>query len=170
MHPIAKGFAVAAALMIAASVSTPARADVFKCTVDGRTVYQDKPCAGVIAATPQQRTARSETAGGIRVPEYLERPPMPGATPLAILHRQILDAEAYSRRLHTAYDADVRLTRARVAGLPMDQQNREAEALHAKWDSHLQQASKRSDDLMKQLRRECPGGAALSEGREVCRR
>lgn len=170
MHPVAKGIAYAAGLIMAAALSSPARADVFKCTVGGRTVYQDTPCTGRVEEKPQQRTARSETAGGISVPRSFERSPTPGASSLSTLHQQIRDAETHRRRLDTAYDADVRATRARVAGMPMDQQNREAEALKAKWQPQLQQADQRTRELSEQLRRECPGGASLSDVRQECRK
>lgn len=167
MHPAAKGIAVAAGLL-AAILSMPVRADVFRCTMDGRTVYQDKPCAGGADEQPQQRTARSETADGIAIPKPFKRTPTPGAPPLATLHRQIRDAATHESRLRTAYEADVRLTRARVQGLPMDQQDREAQALMAKWEPQLEEAAQRSQDLVDQVRRECPGGAAFNDSRQEC--
>ncbi len=170
MHPVAKGFALAVGVFTAAALSMPAHADVFRCTVDGRTVYQDKPCAGGADEKPRQRTARSETAGGIAVPKAFDRMPTPGASSLATLHRDMQDAETHRRHVQTAYDADVRLTRARVAGMPLDQQDREAEALKAKWLPQIQQANQRTDDLRDQLRRECPGGASLSASRQECRK
>lgn len=170
MHPVAKGFAVAAGLLVAAALSTPARADVFKCTVEGRKVYQDKPCVGAADEKPQQRTARSQTARGIAVPRSFDRAPTPDASSLATLYQQMQDAEAHSRRVSQAYDAEVRLTRARVAGLPIDEQSREAEALKAKWEPRLKQASQRTKDLIGQLRHECPGGAALNASRQECRK
>jgi len=169
MHPVANGIAVAASLLVAV-LPQPVRADVFKCTVEGRTVYQDKPCTSGADEKPQQRTVRSQTAGWIAVPRSFDRAPTPGASSLATLYQQMQDAEAHSRRVSQAYEADVRLTRARVAGLPMDEQSRESEALKAKWEPQLKQASQSTKDLIDQLRRECPGGAALNASRQECRK
>lgn len=170
MHPVAKGIAVAAGLLTAAALFTPPRADVFKCTVDGRTVYQDKPCSGGANEKPSQRTARSETAGDIAVPKAIGRGPGSDPSSLAALHQQMRDAEDHRRRVERAYDADVRMTRVRVAGLSAEEQNREAEALKAKWLPEMQQANGRTDELRDQLRRECPGGASLSASRQDCRK
>ncbi|HEY5802510.1 MAG TPA: hypothetical protein VIT90_02280 [Lysobacter sp.] len=167
----AKGIAITAGLLGAViAAPMPARADVFKCTVGGQAVYQDKPCAGGGDGKPLQRTARSETAGGVSVPQPIERSPAPGASSLTTLHQQIRDADSHSRDLQTAYEADVRATRARVAGLPMDQQTREAEALKAKWQPQIRQADERSRELRDQLRRECPGGAILNDRSQTCSR
>jgi len=43
------------------------------------------------------------------------------------------------------------MTRAHVAGLSAEEQNREAEALKAKWLREMQQANKRTDELRDQL-------------------
>jgi len=102
MHPVAKGIAVAAGLLMAAALSTPARADVFKCTVDRRTVYQDKPCAGSANEKPSQRTARSETAGGIAVPKAIGRGSTSDPSSLAALHQQLRDAEDHRRGVERA--------------------------------------------------------------------
>ena len=65
------------------------------------------------------------TAGGVSVPQPIERSPAPGASSLTTLHPDSRRRLPFCAICMTAYEADGRATRdARVAGLPMDQQTR----------------------------------------------
>lgn len=147
-----------------------ASADVYKCKVDGRTVYQDTPCGDAADAEPYRRTARNETAWGMAIPEYEPRPEVPGQSRLAALHRQIQDARRHAEHLRTLYDADVKATRAKALDLPPALQDREAEALRMRWQPRLRQADERLKALTEEVRRLCPKGAVLNDRQQLCSR
>jgi hypothetical protein len=146
-----------------------AAADIFKCSVNGQTVYQDQPCAGAVVGVPYKKT-EPVVDTGLSVPAYQPRQSVPGGSRLASLQQDIHDASAYYRQLQRLYDADVKLLRLRVAQLSRPEQQRAVEALNAKWQPQLQAASRRQQSLVDELRQLCPHGAMLNAQTRQCSR
>lgn len=143
--------------------------DIFKCPVRGRTVFQDHPCAGAAVGTPY-RSDGPATDPGLSVPVYPARTWAPGSSQLVRLRQDLADATAYSRQLQRLYDADVKMTRLRVASLPKPEQQRAAEALRDKWQAKLQAASQRERTIVDEMRRLCPHGAVFRGQTPQCGR
>ncbi len=58
--------------LVAALITHPAAAGMYKCVEDGKTVFQDRPCAGsgsAITVTPANSTVAPENASGKVQPE-----------------------------------------------------------------------------------------------------
>lgn len=146
-----------------------AATDIFKCSVQGQTVYQDQPCAGAADGVPY-RKGESDVDPGLSVPAYQPRPSAPASSSLVTLYQDIRDASAYSRQLQRLYDADVKMTRLRVISLPRPEQQHAVEALNAKWQPQLQAASQRKQALVDELRQLCPHGAILNAQSQQCAR
>lgn len=159
------------ALVVPAALPLTALAasDIFKCSVQGQTVYQDRPCAGAATGVPY-RKVQPIVDPGLSVPPYLPRPSAPAGSQLAQLQQHIRDASAYSRLLQRLYNADVKMTRLRVASLSRPEQQRAVEALKAKWQPQLQAASQRERALVDEVRRLCPHGAILNAKSQLCAR
>lgn len=166
-----KRFVALAVLAVLLPLQAPVlvASDIFKCSVKGQTVYQDRPCAGAATAAPYKK-AEPVADPGLSVPAYQARPSTPGSSTLAALHQDIQDASEYSRQLQRLYEADVKMTRLRVASLSRPEQQDAVEALKAKWQPQLQAASRRKQSLVDELRRLCPHGAMLSARAQQCSR
>lgn len=159
----------ASTAMLALPSTGVAAADIFKCSVQGQTVYQDQPCAGAAVGVPYQKVEPAVDPG-LSVPAYQPRPSAPGSSSLARLQQDIRDAAAYARQLQRLYDADVKMTRLRVASLSRPEQQRAVEALRAKWQPQLQAAERRQQALVDEVRRLCPHGAILNAQSQLCAR
>jgi hypothetical protein len=156
-------------VIFALPLTTSAAADIFKCSVQGQTVYQDRPCAGAAVGVPYRKVA-PVVDPGLSVPAYQPQPAAPGSSQLAKLQHDIRDASAYSRQLQRLYAADVKMTRLRVASLSRPEQQRAVEASKAKWQPQLQAAERRKQALVDEVRRLCPHGAILNAQSQLCAR
>jgi len=132
-----------------------AQAEVYRCSVGGRTVYQDLPCADATEAVPHKA---SGAPGAAR-----SAPPDRGT-----LHRQLLDAREQSERLRTLYERDVQQAKANAATMSLDQQRQLTKVLHARWDPKLQAAGRREQELTDALRKICRGGTTLNAQTQQC--
>lgn len=118
-----------------------AQAEVYKCSVGGRAIYQDQPCADSTEAGPYKAgAARSNLA--------------PPSSDPATLQKQLKDAREHTARLRSLYDQDVQQAKAKAMSL--DQQRQRTKVLHARWDPKLQEAGRREQELSEALRRICP--------------
>jgi len=148
-----------------------AHADVYKCRVDGRTVYQDTPCPGAAELAPykaDRAPAQKRAPQAIAAPAGRRPYDAPPASTPRGLYEQMQDAREYSEVLQTRYDHEVKQARARAPTMSQEQQRRLSQALHAKWDHQLQAAGTRERKLSEALRRMCPGGASINERTEHC--
>ncbi|GAB3355837.1 DUF4124 domain-containing protein [Lysobacter tyrosinilyticus] len=123
----------------------PAWAEVYKCKVAGRTVYQDQPCTEAGAEPAKTTGAASGNA--------------PPSSDLATLHRQMQEAHEQSAQVRAAYERDLQETKAKAGAMTLDQQRQFTKVLHARWDPKLQAAGRREQELSDWLRKICPGGA-----------
>jgi len=143
-----------------------AQAEVYRCSVGGRTVYQDRPCAGTEEGAPYKAAA-----GGARadvVPMGGRSNNAPPSTNLRTLHQQMLDAREQSNRVRTLYERDVQQAKAKAATMSLDQQRQLTKVLHARWDPKLQAAGRRERELSEALQKMCPGGATLNAQIQQC--
>lgn len=127
-----------------------ARAEVYKCSVGGRTAYQDQPCADTTTAVAHKATGVS---GGIGAGSNS----MPPASDPGTLHKQLLDAREQSARLRVLYERDMEQAKAKAATMSLEQQRQLTKVLHARWDPKLQAAGRREQELSEALRKMCPG-------------
>lgn len=144
-----------------------ARAEVFRCLVGGRAVYQDLPCdqvapvepyraplAPAVPASPRDETPTTATEGG------------PGD--LRALHRQIQAAVADERGLQADYAAALEAQREKARHQTNAAAEAEVRALDALWQRKRLVAEQRRQSLLNELRRRCPGGASLGDQKLVC--
>lgn len=160
-------FALAAAVL-GLMLPTVASADVYKCGVAGKTVYQGTPCAGAPDARPHVQSKQGDTAvlPGAGTQRRAGTSSGGGGNSL---FGDIRRADAEHRELDAAYAREVEQLRARARTMPVAQADREVRALNTKWQGRLQAASRRQQALVDELRRRCPGGASESSGRQSCR-
>lgn len=126
-----------------------AQAEVYRCPVGGRTVYQDVPC---------EEVAPSKAAGApVAAPAGTGSKPAPPSSDPAILQKQLLDAREQSARLHALYDRDVQDAKEKGVTMSLDQQRQLTKVLHARWDPKLQAAGRREQELSDALRKMCTG-------------
>jgi hypothetical protein len=145
-----------------------AQAEVYRCSLGGRTVYQDQPCAGTEEGAPYRAAG---TPGGARtevVPTGGPSSNAPPSTNLRTLHQQMLDAREQSNRVRTLYERDVQQAKAKAATMSLDQQRQLTKVLHARWDPKLQAAGRRERELSEALQKMCPGGATLNAQIQQC--
>jgi hypothetical protein len=169
MHTKSLSMLVVVAVLPGWFFTAAAATDIFKCSVRGQTTYQDRPCAGAAVGTVYKKGAASVDPG-LGVPDHQPRPSTPGNSQLTTLQRDIRDAIAYSRQLQRLYDADVKMTRLRVASLSRTEQQLAVDALRAKWEPQLQAASQRERILVEEAHRLCPHGAVLNAQSQLCSR
>lgn len=156
--------AFAAATWVLWQMPSPAQAEVYRCSVGGRTVYQDQPCTGTEEGAPYKAAGARTDVAPVGGPSN-NAPP---STNLRILHQQMLDAREQSDRLRTLYERDVQLAKAKAATMSLDQQRQLTKVLHARWDPKLQAAGRREQELSEALRKMCPGGASLNAQIQQC--
>jgi len=158
----ARWMVIAAMALVLWQMPGRARAEVFKCSIGGRTVYQDQPCVSAADAEPDK--VAGTNAARVGGPSN-NTPP---STDLRALHRQMQDAREQSDRVRTLYERDVQQARAKAATMSLDQQRQLTKVLHARWDPQLQAAGRREQELSEALRKICPGGAALNAQIQQC--
>lgn len=141
------------------------RAEVYKCTIGGRTAYQDQPCADTTAAVAGKATGVS---GSKEADASARSNSMPPSSDPGTLHRQLLDAREQSARLRTLYERDMEQAKAKAATMSLEQQRQLTKVLHARWDPKLQAAGRREQELSEALGRMCPGGAMLNAQAQPC--
>lgn len=134
----------------------PAWAEVFKCKVGGRTVYQDQPCAEASEAAPHKATNAASTDSAAP------------SSDLATLYRQMQDARKQSAEIRAAYERDLQQARSKAGAMSLDQQRQFTKVLHARWDPKLQAAGRREQELSDWLRKICPGGSQLDAQAQQC--
>lgn len=128
---------------------------VYKCNVAGRSVYQDMPCKNGKTTQLQQSTTSSNTKIT--------------SMSLATLYSRIRAAAAAERQIRSDMDRDIARTKARLGTKVADpSSNSEAQRIRNEWQPRLQEASRVSDSLLSELRRRCPGGAALNGSAQSC--
>jgi hypothetical protein len=164
---------MALAMMALALWQAPgaARAEVYRCPVGGRTVYQDTPCPAAAEAEPHKaasvptstNTPRMGAAPVGRLPAYA-----PPSTNFTTLREQMLDAREQSERARTLYDHDVQQAKAQAATMSLEQQRQLLKVLHARWDPQLQAAGRRERELSEALRRMCSGDASINAQTQQC--
>lgn len=154
-----------ATLMVSLLLALPARADVYKCLVAGKTVYQDAPCVAAsgtklhFSGRDGAGTTMGGTAGAARVAS--------GGS-VAALGQQIERAEAESRAVHAAWQREVAALGARVRGLPAAQVDPQVKALYQQWNPRMVAADRLVDDLVDELHKRCPKGASGNSGQMSC--
>lgn len=175
------------ALVIALLLSPAAQAAVYKCTINGETRYQDKPCPGSKDQVPHIEDAPAPAASGPAAPaaggeeaprprgRTAPKPPLPADddTPLdrvGQLYHEILAAQAEQRRQLDGYRQAVRQLAGAQKGR---EQTPEAEAerkvLEHEWKERRLVADDRVRALQGELRRLCPNGTLMQGARQACR-
>lgn len=144
-----------------------ARAEVFRCVMGGRAVYQDLPCdqatpvapykAPLAPSIPALPRAESPTRATERTPDDLRA-----------LHRKIQAAVAEEHRVQADYAAALEAQRDQARQQSNAAAEAEIRALDARWQRKRQAAEDQRQSLLEELRRTCPGGASLSEFKLVC--
>ncbi len=146
------------------SMTSDVMAQVYKCQVDGRTTYQETPCAGgkgqQMDVAPPSRTEPV----GVGSDVHTVRP----AGDLAGLYRQITAAEAEERRLRSEYDREVEALRVRAARMTTVEADREVRALNTRHQQRMQSARTQREIFRAELLRLCPKGAALNARSQRC--
>lgn len=144
-----------------------AQAEVFRCMVGGRPVYQDLPCDDTASAEPY----RAPLAPAIPAAPRVDAPVVSGSSDagdLQALHRQIQAVVADERRLQTDYADALEAQRDRARQLTNAVAESEVRALDALWQRKRQAIEQRRQSLLDELRRRCPGGASLGDHKLVC--
>ena len=145
-----------AVLALSLFASAPSSAKAYKCIVDGKTVYQDHPCAG---PAPSATVAAAPTA--VVVPPTAHR-----SAPQ--LFDEIQMVERHLRELEASHQAEARIAAPRLAA--MDPKARQAETLQmqARWQQPVRVQQQKLDRLKAELRAQCPGGARMRANRFEC--
>lgn len=144
-------------LLLSCLVVTPGAmaGELYKCTLNGQTKYQDKPC---------EKGAKSSTRA---VPGMGSRDPSQFT-----MDDLYLEMEA-ARKARNELEEGYRQAIARAAnelGESADPEKSNAlrEKLRSTWLPRIQAAAEREEVLAEELRRRCPNGVSDSGGRFVC--
>lgn len=143
-------------------VAAPSHAEVHKCVVGGKTVYQDEPCPGAVQPTGASLTSRIRAPSPIPPPP---RPEQPHKRGLRDIYSDMLASAAEERSISD----EMRRTMDRLrmtARTPS--QDVAANALIHEIAARSQQAHAHSEALHDELSRLCPHGASLSAKRLDC--
>ena len=137
------GYWVAMALWASAA---QAQSGVYKCTVNGRTVFQDQPCAGAARASAS-----------------------PQATPVSDLIDQVHSTENAISALHKRHEVEQRFLRQkRETAADPRRIDAELAALDRGFNTEMAAAQRRRDAARAALRQRCPTGASLTRGQTTC--
>ena len=148
----------AAVLLLALAATLHAHAGkAFRCTVDGRTVYQDHPCANLAPAATVAAPAPAT------VPPRISRSP-------AQVYDEIQMVQRHVRELTEAYKRDQDLSRSRLATMDAKRRQLETKQMDARWLPRIQVQRQKADALQVELHVLCPGGAKMSAGHLECLR
>ena len=152
-RPPLLSFALLALLLVAAA---PASAKAYKCIVDGKTVYQDRPCAGPAPAA----SVAAPAAAPVAAPR-VQRSAMQ-------LFDDIQMVERHQREMAAAYQAEAKLAEPRLATMDAKSRQAETQRMEARWQPRMRAQQQKLDQLKAELRVKCPGGASMSAGRFEC--
>ena len=144
-----------------------AQAEVFRCVVGGRPVYQDLPCDDPALAEPY----RVPLAPAIPAAPRVDAPVVSGSSgggDLQTLHRQIQSVVADERRLQAEYAAALEAQRDRARQQTNAVAEADVRALDELWQRKRHVVEQRRQSLLDELRRRCPGGASLGDHKLVC--
>ena len=149
------------AVMCLAAV-LPASAQVYKCKVNGKTVYADAPCGGAKSAVMDIRQDRAvQTASAASTQEALAE--KSSKVDKMIKRRQLQDdidrSESYISSLHSQREREMNALRAKkmrannnLAGAVWEQSiSAEMNAVTSKYDSKVKSEQSRLDNLRDQL-------------------
>jgi hypothetical protein len=153
-------------LVLAALLAAPPPAlagDVYKCTVNGATVYQGMPCAN--GRKIEVRTSAPPPP----VAKVVFSDADPAKLSLAELQDEIRLVTGLQRGLVSQREVDVKATNTRLGAAASDlAREREDARIRASWDPQLAEAGQRLARLMAELRKRCPGGTSVRDGVQVC--
>jgi len=146
-------FVVLSLLLIA---SAPAGAKAYKCIVDGKTVFQDHPCAAPAPAA----SAPAPTA-------TVAAPPAAQRSPEQIFD-EIQIVERHLRELETTHQAEAKVAEHRLAAMDAKAREAERQQMEARWRQPVRVQQQKLDRLQTELHTRCPGGAGARSGRFEC--
>lgn len=147
--------ALIAALLAAAPATVLGKA--YKCTIDGKTVYQDRPCAG------------PAPAASVAAPAVVSLPPRVSRSAAQIFD-EIQMVQRHERELANAYEAEAALARPRLAAMDAKRRQLETQQMEARWLPRIRVQRQNAERLQAELRVQCPGGASMRAGRLECSR
>ena len=147
-------FFLVALLLLAAA---PACAKAYKCIVNGKTVYQDYPCAG---PAPSATVAAAPTAAVVPPPASHRSAPQ--------LFDEIQMVERHLRELDAAHQAEAKIAAPRLAAMDAKARQAETQQMQARWQQPVRVQQQKLDRLRAELRGKCPGGAKMRDGRFEC--
>lgn len=132
---------------------------IYKCTVEGSTVYQDQPCS-----------ADKPDAGRLSGPAVQPADPVAGNDPSALIAgiRTLADRD---RQLQAQHDRELDALKARMAGVHDEQvQRREVDQFNRGWQERFGESRQKREALVDRLRALCPGGASGGPRGTICHR
>ena len=140
-----------------ACVTTASAGDIYKCTINGSTVYQDKPCSTV---KPDE--------GKLAVQGAQSDDSATGDNPAALMQgiRKLGEREHLLDAQRDRAQAELKV---RMAGVTDAQvQQREVAAFKRDWQDRFAENQRQRKLLLDQLRKLCPGGASSRSGQTTC--
>ena len=146
-------------LLAAAAPAFAGKTKTYKCVVDGKTVYQDHPCANL---APEATVATP-------APALVSAPPRVARSP-AQIYDEIQMARRHERELSEGYKRDEELARTRLAAMDAKRRQLETQQLDARWLPRIQVQRQKAERLQAELRLQCPGGASMRAGHFECSR
>jgi hypothetical protein len=146
-------FALFTLLLVA---SAPASAKAFKCVVDGKTVYQDHPCAGPAPTT----SVAAPAAAAVPAPR--------AQLPAVELFDEIQMKERHQRELAAAYQLEAKLAEPRLRTLDAKARQAETQQMQARWQPRMRAQQQELERLKAELKARCPGGASMRDGHFEC--
>jgi hypothetical protein len=146
-------FVLLSLLLIA---SAPAGAKAYKCIVNGKTVFQDHPCAA-----PAPATSAAAPTAAVAAPPAAQRSPEQIFDEIQIVERHL-------RELETTHQAEAKVAEPRLAAMDAKARQAERQQMEARWRQPVRVQQQKLDRLQTELHTRCPGGAGARSGRFEC--
>ncbi|MEO8003198.1 MAG: hypothetical protein ABI644_15120 [Arenimonas sp.] len=137
-----------------------AMAEVFKCKVGGSTIYQGLPCDGKM----EKKSSDTATAGTLdsrSAAAPIAQASGAGKLTLAQIYASMIAASAEQRKASADHDKAVKAISKTDTGA--------LERAHNMYHARMDAAESTKNELSKELRRRCPGGANLNANSQQCK-
>lgn len=132
-----------------------AAGELYKCSINGQTKYQDTPCEAKAKSTTRSVAGMGSTSAA--------------SLSMADLYLEMQSAQKRRGDLEQGYGEALGRAAQDLGSAPDPKEAAaKQEKVRAEWLPKLERAAEREDELAQEIRARCPKGANPSSGRYVC--
>ncbi|MFT3808203.1 DUF4124 domain-containing protein [Arenimonas sp.] len=144
--------------------------ELYKCSINGQTKYQDKPCEKGAKTTVIDTEAAQAAPGTAEItPARASQPPAGGSGSVEGLYMELQSAQKQRDDVQLSYQQAMnRATPLFATNEDQQQAELERARLKTEWEPKIAQASERVDAASDRLNARCPTGVRFDKGRYSC--